>query len=55
MVLLYIMRMIKAIGRLYNHAHDILWIFYLAHDGQIGYNIDILGEVPTFGRPPFGR
>ena len=52
MVLLYIMRMIKAIGRVYNHAHDILSILYLAHDGQMGYNIAILGKVPPFLRLP---
>lgn len=42
-------------GLIIYHAHDILSILYLAHDGQMGYNIAILGEVPTLLRLPLWR
>lgn len=45
------MRMIS-IGKLYNLAHDILLILYLAHDLQVQYNIAILGGAGAILRAP---
>ena len=42
------------IDRIDNLAHDILFILYLAQDGQTQYNIAILGMVRLFLTTPLG-